>query len=155
MIKTLFFVLFQIILLLTIHESLLGQKLETKERIDSIFLNSGGESTSIMTFLSKDGCNKTGKLAQIDITQNRAKLLIYGGISPIIYANQIAFETKYNISYFDFGDTGPSLECARSYNFEIFRYLTEKSGNSWMKEIRKDVVGFDDWKRSINKKRTK
>ena len=35
-----------------------------------------------------------------------------------------------------------------AYNARIFRYLQRNHAKSWWKLIRKDVVGFEEWKKS-------
>jgi len=87
-------------------------------------------------------CSINGDIAQRDISEHKPRLLIIGGIAPVWYESDPEFQEKYGVTYFDFGCISPGLECASQYNKVIFKYLDQKYGKSWRKEVRKDVVGF-------------
>ncbi len=87
-------------------------------------------------------CEINKDIAQRDIDKNKPRLLLSGGIAPVIYLDQDKFEKKYGVKYFDYGCVIPSYECIEQYNKEIFRYLDNKFGNSWRREVRKDVIGL-------------
>lgn len=87
-------------------------------------------------------CEVNQEIAEIDIKFNKPRLLIIGGIAPVIYKNQEKFQKKYKIEYFDFGCVSPDEECIKLYNKFIFKYLDTKFGQKWRKEVRKDVVGL-------------
>jgi len=87
-------------------------------------------------------CELNKKIAEIDIRDNKSKLLLVGSIAPIVYNNQDKFEKKYNIRYYDFGCTPPNEECVIQYNKTIFADLDKKYGKKWRKEVRKDVIGL-------------
>ena len=36
-----------------------------------------------------------------------------------------------------------------AYNVRIFRYLQRNYAKAWWKSIRKDTVGFKEWKKSV------
>ena len=91
-------------------------------------------------------CEINKEIAQRDIVKNKARLLLSGGIAPVIYSDQDKFEKKYGVKYFDYGCVTPSYECIEQYNKEIFKYLDNKFGKSWRREVRKDVIGFKRWK---------
>jgi hypothetical protein len=84
------------------------------------------------------------KTAQDDVAAGRPKLLLTGGIAPLVYSNQVKFEKKYKVEYFDFNCTSDLNECILSYNKVIFDFLDKKYGTKWRKEVRKDVIGFKD-----------
>lgn len=81
-------------------------------------------------------------LAQSDINAGRPRLLLSGGITPIIYTTDEEFEKKYQVKYFDFGCIAIPDECILAYNSEIFQHLDTTFGKEWRKEIRKDVIGL-------------
>ena len=87
-------------------------------------------------------CSINGDIAQRDISEHKPRLLIIGGIAPVWYESDPEFQEKYGVTYFDFGCISPGSECASQYNNVIFKYLDQKYGKSWRKEVRKDVVGF-------------
>ena len=86
-------------------------------------------------------------LAQVDIANGTAFLLLAGGISPKVFATDSQFQEDYNVNYLESGCTGSSEKFAVEYDKVIFGYLTEKNGKKWMRKIRKDVIGFKDFKK--------
>ena len=94
-----------------------------------------------------ENCENAYIIANQDIKKQEIKLLIVGGISPTMYSTDIDFENKYQVTYYDYGDLAANSECMFNYNSKIFNFLTEKYGNRWKKEIRKDVYGFKEWKK--------
>lgn len=106
-------------------------KVELKEKSISNF--------NIVVFAD---CAVNKEIAEIDIKNDKPRLLIIGSIAPVVYKNQDKFEKKYNIKYYDFGCTPPKEECVIQYNKTIFADLDKKYGRKWRKEVRKDVVGL-------------
>jgi hypothetical protein len=78
--------------------------------------------------------------AEEDIKNQNMKLLLHGGIAPVMYSNQDTFEKKYNIKYHDFGCTPILPSCIEEYNNRIFLFLDKAYGRKWRKEVRKDVL---------------
>ena len=87
-------------------------------------------------------CPVNTRIAETEIKQGRPRLLLIGGVAPIITVWDSKFAKKYGIQFYDFGDTGPAEECVLQYNKEIFEYLDSKFGTKWRKEVRKDVIGL-------------
>lgn len=87
-------------------------------------------------------CEINSQIADLDIKNHKPRLLIFGGIAPIIYMGQEKFENRYKVKYHDFSDILPNIDCAIDYNRTIFDYLDKKYGKKWRKEVRKDVVGY-------------
>ncbi len=83
--------------------------------------------------------------ANRDIEVGKPRLLIQGGIAPVIFWGQEVHEKKYGFKYEDFGCVSPGSECMVDYNFQVFKYLDEKFGESWREEIRSDVMGLSQW----------
>lgn len=84
------------------------------------------------------------KVAYNDILIGKPRLLLQGGIAPVLYRNQPIFEQKYNVGYYDFGCIRSDAEdCIISYNKVIFSYLDSTYGKKWRKEVRKDVIGLN------------
>jgi len=78
--------------------------------------------------------------AEKDWKKKKAKLYIVGGIAPIGNGKaDCRFEKKYNIEYYDFGDTAPNMECIQLYNERIFIIMDKKYGTEWRKKVRSDV----------------
>ena len=88
-------------------------------------------------------CEVNAETAKKDINEGNPKLLLASGIAPAVYYGGDPFEKKYNIEFQDFGDVieHPS-ECMKQYNKEIFKYLDEKFGQQWRREVREDVIGL-------------
>ena len=91
-------------------------------------------------------CEINKDIAQHDMVKNKPRLLLSSGIAPVIYSDQDKFEKKYGVKYYDYGCVTPPHECIEQYNKEIFKYLDNKFGKSWRREVRKDVIGFKRWK---------
>lgn len=87
-------------------------------------------------------------LANKDINQDLPFLFIQSGIAPIIYETDRLFENKYKAYYYEQGCTAPDLHLMIEYNKIIFQHLTIKYKKKWQNEIRKDVIGFKEWKRN-------
>ena len=92
-----------------------------------------------------DNCNEATKLAEIDIKNKTIFLFLQSGAAPILYFGDKTFEEKYNIKFYEQGCIGSN--CAKEYNEIIFDYLFKKYGKKWTKQIRKDVIGFKNWKK--------
>ena len=88
-------------------------------------------------------CKVSAKIAELDIENNKPRLLVFGGIAPYTTHEDGKFGNKYGIMFQVFGDTAPPMDCLEQYNNRIFQYLDKKFGGEWRKEVRKDVVGFD------------
>ncbi|MBK9543162.1 MAG: hypothetical protein IPO49_12785 [Bacteroidetes bacterium] len=112
----------------------LGQK----SKLTDEQLNSSGANKLIFI----DNINQADSLAKIDINKGIPFLLLQSGISPVGYTTDSRFEEKYKVYYFESGCTGPNEMFASEYNGVIFEYLTNKFGKKWMREIRKDVIGY-------------
>lgn len=78
-----------------------------------------------------------------DIKSKKPKLLLQGGIAPIILSSDKIFSEKYNIRFYDLGCVAyDPQECLIAYNVTMFQYLDKLYGKKWREEIRKDVIGF-------------
>lgn len=92
-------------------------------------------------------CEKAVEFAESDIENGILILLLASGIAPYTTVADADFAKKFNITFYDYGCIQPSEICMEKYNWKIFKYLTEKYGGKWQKEIRDDVVGFEKWKK--------
>jgi len=91
-------------------------------------------------FVLNANCNIGIDKAKEDIKKGEPKLLIFGSIAPSANTkNDIKFEKKYKVNYFDYGCTPPTLECMEAYNKEIVKFLDKKYGKKWRKRVRRDV----------------
>ena len=78
-----------------------------------------------------------------DIKVKKARILLQGGIAPVVNAADKSFSTKYNIEFYDLGCvTYDRKECLAAYNGVIFEYLDNTFGKNWRKEIRKDAFAL-------------
>ena len=93
-----------------------------------------------------DGKNEIQNLAKLDIENQIPLLLLQGGINQEITPSDQKFEKKFNVYFFDYGCSAPSETVESIYNQIIFDFLYSKYGKIWMKEIRKDVPGFKEFK---------
>ena len=97
-----------------------------------------------------DNPEQAKNLALSDIQIGKIFVIIHSGNGPIVYLSDSIFENKYNLKFNELGCVGSKF--AINYNYEIFEYLHETFGKKWTKEIRKDALGFKQWKK--NRKKT-
>ncbi|MBU6120840.1 FEKKY domain-containing protein [Hymenobacter siberiensis] len=103
-----------------------------------------------LLFVSIADCEKEGiRLAENDMAKGAYFLLLQSGLGPVVYASDKIFEQKFGVQYFEEGCSAPSKECMMAYNARIFRYLQRNYAKTWWESIRKDTVGFKEWKKSI------
>ena len=86
------------------------------------------------------------KIAKDKWQSGEAKLLLQGGIAPVVYVGQEQFTRKFGVDYEDFGCMAYCSDRQMSkYNTVIMDYLTVNYGSEWRKHIRKDVPGVDKY----------
>ena len=105
-------------------------------------------STAVkITFANPKTCEEIEQWIKSDFENKTIFLFLQGGIAPVEYTTDKDFENEYGIYFFDFGCVAPDYKCVIEYNNRVFDYLTEKFGKKWTKRIRKDIIGFKEWKR--------
>jgi hypothetical protein len=97
-------------------------------------------------------CESIDEWFKADVKSNTVFIFLQGGIAPVRYQNDPAFEKKYNVYFEDFGDILPDYKCIIRYNENAFNHLTKLYGNNWLKEIRKNVIGLTNWTKKKLKK---
>ena len=76
-----------------------------------------------------------------------AELVAICGTALILNSQQDdLFKEKYGVGIKVFGDMidGSSRDM-KLYNYTIFEWLDDKYGKGWIKDVRKEVVGYDRW----------
>ncbi|MBD5387589.1 hypothetical protein HDR70_06875 [bacterium] len=92
------------------------------------------------------------KTAKEKWLSGNAKLLLQGGIAPVIYIGQEKFAKKYSVDYDDFGCIASCSDAQMAkYNTAIMDCLTAKFGKGWRDSIRKDMPGLDKYGVSVFK----
>lgn len=104
-------------------------------------------------FAHSETCEEIEEWIKADFENKTVFLFLQGGIAPVEYRKDKGFENKYGIYFIDFGCVAPDYKCVIRYNNQVFDYLTETFGKKWMKEIRKDIIGFKDWKQNHRKEK--
>ena len=100
------------------------------------------ESITDFNIIVTADCEVTETVATEDIKKGKPRLLLAGGIAPVIEFGQEKFEKEYGVEYYEYGCISPPAECMSQYNKVIFEYLTEKYGRKWKRKVRKDVIGL-------------
>ena len=119
---------------------------QNRQLTDSILNNSTGTK---IKFTEPPDCIEIDQWVKSDIKNKTIFLFLQGGIAPVIYSSDKKFGEKYGIYFYDFGCIGPlDDKCVIKYNCMVFDYLSSIYGNKWQKEIRKDVIGFVEWKKN-------
>lgn len=132
-------------LLLFISSLIFGQN---RELTDDDYRNS---TLGIIELANPETCEEIDERIKADFKNNTIFLFLQSGIAPIIYDSDKDFENKYGIYFSDFGCIAPDYKCVIEYNNHVFDYLNETFGKKWMKEIRKDIIGFKEWKRNFKR----
>jgi len=104
--------------------------------------------SGVIKLIFAEDTKKARELAEKDIVEGLPFLVLQSGISPVVYSSDKEFERKYKVYYYEEGCTGAEIDKAIAYNHRIFSYLTQLYGDKWKKNIRKDVIGFKEWKKS-------
>ena len=105
-----------------------------------------------INFIDPETCEQIDELIKTDFKNDNVYLFLNGGIAPVEYTTDKDFENKYGIHFYDFGCEPPNEKCVIEYNSRVFDYLTETYGKKWKREIRDDVIGFKEWKRTSKRK---
>lgn len=76
-----------------------------------------------------------------------AELVAIYGTALILNSQQDdLFKEKYGVGIKVFGDMiDGSPRDLKLYNYTIFEWLDDKYGKGWIKDVRKEVVGYDRW----------
>lgn len=94
----------------------------------------------------------SAKIAKDKWQSGEAKLLLQGGIAPVVYVGQEQFTRKFGVDYEDFGCMAYCSDRQMSeYNTIIMDCLTAKYSKGWRDSIRKDVPGLDKYGVSVFK----
>ena len=107
-------------------------------------------AASKLTFITDK--NQAEIMAKSDIQNGQPFLLLMGGIAPTILASDSQFEKEYGIYFFEVGCTGPENEIMIAYNNIIFEHLNNTKTKKWIKDVRRDVIGFKEWKKSYKRR---
>ena len=90
-------------------------------------------------------CSVNELVAENDIKKGKCRLLLVGSISPIANSKQDEFfQSKYKVTYFDFGCNIQAIDCIIQYNEKMFEYFDNTFGLQWRAEVRKDVIGLKE-----------
>ena len=108
----------------------------------------GEDDLSLDLFIDLKGSD-LAEQARRDIELGEAVIYAEGGMEPIIYGVEEPFKEKFGIQYIVPDCVrGPDSKYWSDYNMVIFNYLTERFGNKWKAFLRKDTVGYKQWKRN-------
>ncbi len=76
-------------------------------------------------------------------------IYVIGGNTSEITKEDLAFAKKYGIQFHDFGSIVPeNIEKYEKLNTHVFNQLNALFGEQWQKEIRKEILGFEKWKKT-------
>lgn len=120
---------------------------QVPSQVDSV-VYPGGSSLALTLLPPESEQVEAARLADRDIAAGHMFLLLHGGIAPSVYETDPAFNKKYGVSYWDEGCTSSGFATVSAYNRRVFIYLSGKYGRSWLKEIRVDVIGLQEWKKA-------
>lgn len=106
---------------------------------------------------STDKYGEKGKFGTIEIYCNKyisninqeyKVIYVLGGIASTYTKEDIEFEKKYDVKYYDFGCIAPTnFEEFELKNKKVFDSLSKEFGNNWQKEIKTSAIGFSEWKK--------
>lgn len=87
------------------------------------------------------------QLSVEDIKRGTPFILLQGGIAPISYPSDEEFENRFGVYYFEQGCVVSDFKLTKAYNSAVFDHLDKNFGKSWRNQIRKDAIGFKEWKK--------
>jgi hypothetical protein len=83
-----------------------------------------------------------------DVKTKHITLYILGGIASRHYPADTDFQTKYKLHYHDFGCLAPTnLTFYKDYNILVLNHLKDTFGTEWQKDIRKDILGWEEFQK--------
>lgn len=109
--------------------------------LDGMAIKTVSFTDTLIIFNIKTTCNEYNiDRAKKDIEKNDIYFLCSLGYATYKFSDaDRAFEKKYGINYYSFGDQPIMSDCMWLYNKTIAEYLDKKFGEEWRKEIRQDV----------------
>ena len=139
----------------------LNGKIISKEILDKIDPKIIDSVKVLKDKKSTDKYGEKGKFGTIEIysskyvsenlNQNQKIIYVLGGIASIYTKEDIEFEKKYNVKYYDFGCIAPTnFEEYEAKNNKVFDWLSREFGDNWQKEIKVSSMGFSEWKKEKN-----
>jgi hypothetical protein len=82
-----------------------------------------------------------------DLKNNTVSLYVLSGIVSKATPADEGFQKKFDVKYHDFGCVVPmDADFYEEYNKLVFTHLKKRFTKKWEKDIRKDAMGFDEWK---------
>ena len=88
------------------------------------------------------------EFAKKDVENGIPFLFLPMGDAPIKYRSDSIFEKKYKV-YYRYGNCEQGFyELKYEYNNVVFKFLNNKYGKKWSKEVRKDVIYLDTWEKN-------
>lgn len=111
--------------------------------LDTIFVFTDSNIENIEIVINAV-CKFNKETALEHLKKKNPKLLLSGGIAPVIYHSDKKFERKFNVEYYDFGCMPEAQECMLEYNQLMFEYLDSKYGDKWRNLVRQDVIGLNN-----------
>ena len=112
-------------------------------------IGNSGPSKLIFATLNNGRCEVAVQLAEKDIANKLPFLCLFGSIAPtVMVPSDFQFEQKFQVHYYEYGCSPAENACMVAYNSRVFKYLSDKYGDRWMKLVRKDTIGFNEWKRN-------
>ncbi|GEM_PF-1011618 len=109
---------------------------------DSIKKHSGASKLRFIT-----NTNEAREYALVDIENKTPFLITNGGIAPSISIDQINFEEKYHVYFYETGCSYLKKDVEGAYNFVVLDFILRKYGKAAIAKISKDVFGIDDWEK--------
>lgn len=132
-----------VFLITSISQFVAGQN---RKLTDSVLNNSTAHK---IKFATPPNCSEIEEWIKADISKKTIFLFLQGGIAPVVYSSDKKFEDTYGVYFYDFGCVAmPDDKCVIKYNSMVFDYLTSIYGKKWQRKIRKDVIGFTEWKKN-------
>ncbi|KUG06714.1 hypothetical protein [Solirubrum puertoriconensis] len=118
------------------------------QRADSIFYPGGASNMALLLAFSENQEAEAALLAERDIAAGRLFLILKSGIAPVVYSSDSVFEKKFRVTYWEEGCSGPNYACMQAYNSRMFTHLTSLYGKAWRRTVRRDVVGYKQWRKA-------
>lgn len=115
--------------------------------VSSSFAQDSPNEQDTPTFFRGSVSNsQVDSLFHANLSEKKLFLFIQGGIASAYFSkSDRQFEKKYKVSYYDFGCVAPGA--SRYYNLLVFAHLDKRVKSSWQKDVRKDAIGYDIYRK--------
>lgn len=96
-----------------------------------------GRGTKSIGISMKARCDLDSASAVRDLAAGRPRIVLQGGIAPVITPWDARMQARFGFTYLELGDElRAPTECYSQYNRAVFRFLDGRFGPAWRDSVR-------------------